>query len=73
MPLKPTAALDKDRRTALAPMQHRHYASIAEVIHRLEPAFYDPKSLAEHFARHLEKTNPRFDRERFLRACEVLS
>ena len=61
--------LRKDRATSLAPLQHRHFATIATIINRLEPAFYDPRSLADHFADLLAKTNPRFDRERFLRAC----
>ena len=34
-----------------------------QIVHR--------QDLAEWFAAELEKTNPRFDRERFLEACEV--
>jgi hypothetical protein len=29
------------------------------------------KDLAEHFATFLQQTNLRFDRERFIKACEV--
>lgn len=74
MPLSNTAALAKDRRTGLAEMQHRHLATIAEIIRRLaydgtmSPA--DSEIVADHFARELRKTNPRFNAARFLAACK---
>ena len=69
MPLSATAATAKDA-GKLAPMQHRHFATIATIIARLD----DPAAreiAADHFARQLASTNPRFDACRFLRACGI--
>lgn len=79
MPLKTASALDKDRRTAgYVEMQHRHFATVAAIIrsmakvHNQEHGFIDVRDdVAEHFADELAKTNPRFDRKRFLAACRV--
>ena len=59
------SALRKDR-TASGDLQHRHFATIARIIAAM-PA-KDRNNAATHFAEHLRHTNPRFDRERFLRA-----
>lgn len=57
----------------VADMQHRHFATIATIISALDYAGVDPvdvrAGVAGHFADALARTNTRFDRERFLRAC----
>lgn len=49
--------------------QHRHYAEIARIIRELDgvPRF-NRAEIALHFAKELDVSNVRFDRERFLRA-----
>lgn len=66
MPLSPKAALAKDKATAGARLQHRHFATIAAIISYLNPDIRE--DVAVHFAHHLRHTNERFDMERFLRA-----
>lgn len=74
--LKPDAALRKDR-TTTATLEHRHFAEIARIIAGLDGANALPldaeskRRVAKHFASGLRYTNPRFDRDRFLRACGV--
>lgn len=70
--LKPDAALRKDRTTD-AELQHRHFAFIAAVIADLQNDTGRATRLhmAHHFADACARTNPRFDRARFLRACNV--
>lgn len=75
--LKPEAALRKDQTNAASSMEHRHFATVAAIIAAL-PSNGDThmskdntQRVAEHFADHLARTNPRFDRARFLRACGV--
>lgn len=67
------AALNKDRRTGKAPMQHRHFATIASIIAGMNPISPNAQgykqALIEHFADELRGTNPRFNRERFIKAC----
>lgn len=77
MPLKSAAALSKDRTSGIGEMQHRHFATIATIIHKMdkvsnqEHGFIDIREdVADHFADWLASTNPKFDRERFLRACK---
>ncbi len=74
--LSTSAASAKDRRTGSAPMQHRHFTTIAEIIRDMkkvyngEHGFIDVREdVAEELANALARTNPRFDRERFLSAC----
>lgn len=59
----------------MAELQHRHFATIATIISKLDYAGVDPdevrEGIAEHFARYLAETNAKFDRARFLRACSV--
>jgi hypothetical protein len=73
--LTQSAAHGKDR-GKLGDMQHRHFATVATIISALDCTGYDaePEALradiAKQFALRLADTNPRFDRERFLRACQ---
>ena len=69
MPLKPEAALRKDRNTA-ATLEHRHFATIATILACFEADTTTHGKLVEHFAQELATTNPRFDSERFRRACD---
>ena len=78
MALSPSSALDKDRRQPTAPsFQHRHFAEIARIIRTMdkvsnqEHGFIDIREdVAETFADQLARTNPNFDRARFLAACK---
>jgi hypothetical protein len=75
MTLSTKAATAKDSRNAGSEMQHRHFATIAAIIKDM--TVFDNlgdgdewrKEIAYHFADELAKTNPRFDRDRFLKAC----
>lgn len=74
--LSTSAALNKDRNTGKASMEHRHFATIAAIIasmdsvHNGTHGFIDIRQdVAEHFADELRATNPKFDRKRFLAAC----
>lgn len=78
MPLKPKSAHAKDMRARPALMQHRHFATIAAIIRNMDVFAFTGEEmnaddarceLAHHFAAGLAKTNPHFDRERFLAAC----
>lgn len=63
------AASRKDRISGLSPMEHRHFATIAAIIRTLDIGG-DKFEVVEHFAKQLAHTNARFDRARFLKACE---
>lgn len=67
--LNDESALRKDRKSAgdFCAMQHRHFAVVAGVIASSRGSRDD---IAELFADAFAKTNPRFDRARFLRACK---
>jgi hypothetical protein len=69
--LTQNSALSKDRRNARATdvMQHRHFAVVAGIIAKIHPRMRS--EIAWHFAGELHATNPKFDQERFLRACDV--
>jgi len=77
--LTSAAALRKDTANASSDMQHRHFATVAAIIKSMDlvqngtgQGFVDARQdVAEHFATQLARTNPRFDRARFLRACGV--
>lgn len=69
MPLKIETAKRKDLTSGLGEMQHRHFASIAAIIRALPTDLFS-RDIAIHFANELRQTNPRFDRARFLAACE---
>lgn len=76
--LNDESALRKDRKSAggFCTMQHGHFAVVAGVI----AGFARPRgpvedfdfrdNVAELFADAFAKTNPRFNRSRFLRACK---
>jgi hypothetical protein len=68
MPLKPETATRKDRNATPVKMQHRHYATIAQII--ADMPIYQRHVVAEHFATKLKDTNPAFNRDRFIAACE---
>jgi hypothetical protein len=70
MALSETAATRKDKTSGLGPMQHRHFATIATIIRDFTYHKLPASMLAEHFADQLGRTNPRFDRSRFLAACK---
>ncbi len=67
MPLTRESAKRKDITTGRAPMEHRHFATIATVLRNLSA----DRLTCEAWADELAPCNPKFDRERFLRACEA--
>lgn len=75
MPLKPDAAVRKDKLGADYPatLQHRHFAVIAGILADLGPnagVFNNQRDgIIAHFADALADTNPQFDRKRFIAAC----
>lgn len=70
MPLTIETALRKDRTMPTAAnLQHRHFAWIAATIAEMPRAYKG--AVAMHFAIACGKTNPKFDRARFMRACGV--
>lgn len=77
MPLKPEAALRKDKTNAKGEvLQHRHFAVIAGILSELDGDTHgvnrsQHRDICEHFALRLAATNPRFDRKRFLVACDA--
>lgn len=73
MALTTEAALRKDKTNAGATMEHRHFATIADILKRLHSIGGDKNRtwVADYFASELAKTNPKFDRARFLRACNA--
>lgn len=71
MALSENAALAKDKRTGLADMQHRHFATVADIISTLPHGAKIQREVAEHFADRLRRTNDRFNRTRFLAACDL--
>jgi hypothetical protein len=77
MTLSTKAATAKDMRNAGSEMQHRHFATVAAIIKKLDEdgsmSLGDVQLVAEHFASELAKTNPRFNRDRFMMACGVRS
>ena len=74
MPLNPTTAMRKDRKSAnnaITTMQHRHFAFIAKVIAASGERSEDKRRWANYFAHALDGTNPNFDRARFFSAVGV--
>lgn len=71
--LTPESAARKDRTSGLGELQHRHFATIAAIIRACPLTWPDPDrvAIANHFANELARTNPKFDRKRFLTACDV--
>lgn len=72
MPLTAQAALNKDQRAAPALMQHRHYATIAQIIRDMRDYLQGDSHarVIEHFANSLARTNTNFNRARFIAACD---
>lgn len=79
MPLTTESAARKDRTTAagVPTLEHRHFAFIADVIASMPTHAAtlrtQQRSCALSFADACARTNPRFDRARFLSACGVQS
>jgi hypothetical protein len=74
--LKPQAALNKDKLGAEKPatLQHRHFAVIAGILADLDRDALgltqgQHLDLCADFADRLDKTNPNFNRGRFIAAC----
>lgn len=63
------AAARKDATAGYAPMQHRHFATIAAIIAKI-PFNERRRAAMFTFADELAKTNPKFDAKRFIAACE---
>jgi hypothetical protein len=64
------SALSKDQRNASKPvMEHRHFAVVAGVLADLDDATREQVAL--HFAAKLAATNPKFNKARFMAACNV--
>lgn len=75
MALKPEAALRKDLTMPSGKdvFQHRHFAAMAAIIKQMDGEDFEGlrPTIARFFASELARTNPRFDRSRFLAACGV--
>lgn len=69
MTLTTESALRKDKRNAVSTMEHRHFATVAAILRDMDIAGGQRSSVIRQFADALARTNLRFDRERFLRAC----
>ena len=59
-------ALRKDITTDKASMEHRHFATIATILRKLGT----DQETCRAWAYELSETNPRFDHDRFMRACK---
>ena len=72
--LSTRAAHRKDLRGNPARMTHQHFREIAAIIRAMEGDTvaswcFPRRSIAEHFAKRLGRTNGNFNTERFLAAC----
>lgn len=72
MALTTEAALRKDRTSAHSTMEHRHFATIADILSR-NADLANHGAICRRMAAALASTNPKFDNTRFLRACGVES
>jgi len=70
MTLTIESARRKDEDAGLTKLQHRHFATIAHIICMIQIDRCKEET-AKHFADILRRTNPKFDRVRFLTACGV--
>lgn len=68
MPLSEAAALSKDEKSGLSPLQHRHFATIATIINEIRDTHARDRAIIA-FTRRLPETNPNFNAERFRAAC----
>lgn len=64
MALSPEAALAKDRRADWCEFQHRHFATIADMLRDMDADYATVNAWADRLAR----TNARFNRDRFIAA-----
>lgn len=74
MPLTAESAARKDKTNARgATFEHRHFAALADMLARLHSVNGEKNRtwVCEYFANELANTNPRFDRARFLAACNA--
>lgn len=75
MALTAESAARKDRTTANGNVefQHRHFAAIADMLKNMHSVGGEKNRtwIADYFAGQLARTNSRFDRERFLTACNA--
>ena len=74
MSLTIESASRKDKTSAKgATFEHRHFAALADMLANLHSVGDEPTRtwVAQYFADELAKTNPRFDRARFLHACNA--
>lgn len=62
------AAHRKDTRSAPATFTHQHFRKVAEIIRQIPEAYR--VECAARFGEALAATNPKFDRHRFLMACQ---
>ena len=72
--MTPESASTKDRRTIRngVEMQHRHFSFIADVLKNTKQRAYchsEWLKMVEAFADACSRSNRRFDRERFYKAC----
>lgn len=51
-------------------LQKRHFQMIANILREIDLSQDQRAQLARAFARELASTNPRFDKDRFLAACQ---
>lgn len=81
MALTQSSAFSKDTRTAQygVKLQHRHFSFIAAVLKETMPTACSPDLWMQHikmvdaFTDACARSNPRFDRVRFRKACGVVS
>lgn len=75
MSLTASTANRKDINTAArgVSLEHRHFSFIAATIAEMDDAFGFRANVAVHFADACRSTNARFNRVRFLKACNVPS
>ncbi len=71
MALTKDTAHRKDLTSGLGAMEHRHFATIATIIREMPGHTSVHAMVAIAFADRLGATNARFDRRRFLLACEA--
>lgn len=65
MALTDESATRKDLRSGIGGLQHRHFATIAAILKDMAT----DQATCFDWADRLRYTNPKFDRDRFLRAC----
>jgi hypothetical protein len=69
MPLTAASARAKDTRASTPTMTHQHFAYIARVIRETPMSGLQREAAIDTWTHALARTNPRFDRARFITAC----